>query len=150
MNKMKKRNFIILFIALVSVNSCFSQKLVQKDSDIQKIKENENRFIGKSLKILLDEIKPPIKRVTATPSKNIQSYVGNFHFYFMDNKMVDSTRSKGKTPITLVVYVKEYFEWDFQKRPKGKETVWTSEDAKKYGNLTIVGFRVYGNATPPN
>jgi hypothetical protein len=68
----------------------------------------------------------------------------------MENEEVKNTRSKGKTPITIVVYVKEYFEWDFQKRPKGKETVWTTEDAKKYENLTIVAFRVYGDGTSPN
>jgi len=130
-----------------SSQSCFSQKLVKREIDIQKVKENENLFIGKPLKTLLQEINPPIKRVTATPSKNIQSYVGNFHFYFMDNKTVDSIRNKGKTPVTLVVYVKEYFDWDFQKRSKGQEMIWTSEDAKKYENLTIVGFRIYGDVT---
>ena len=50
----------------------------------------------------------------------------------------------------MVVYVKEYFDWDYQKRPKGKESVWTEDDVKKYGNLTVVGFRIYGDATVPN
>lgn len=147
---MKKINFITAFIVLFSAYSCFSQKLVQKESDVLKIEDNKAQFIGKPLKDLLKEIKPPIKRVMAQPSVNIQSYVGNFRFNFVDSKQKDSLKLKNKTPITLVVFVKEYFEWDFQKRPKGKETVWTSEDAKKYENLTIVGFRVYGNATAPN
>jgi hypothetical protein len=147
---MKKINFITAFIIFLFANSCFSQKLVQKESDIQKIKENENLFIGKPLKILLQEIKPPIKRVMAEPSVNIHSYVGNFRFNFMDNNMVNSTRAKGQTPITLVVFVKEYFDWDYDKRPKGKETVWTSEDAKKFANLTVVGFRIYGDVTSSN
>ena len=112
---------------------------------MQKIIENKERFIGKPLKDILSEIKPPIKRVMATPSINIQSYVGNFHFYFMDNEEVNNSRSKGKVPITIVVYVKEYFDWDFQKRPKGSETIWAPEDAKKFENLTVVGFRIYGN-----
>ena len=147
---MKKINFIIAFIVLFSSNSCFSQKLVQKENDIQKIEDNKARFIGKPLKNLLQEIKPPIKRVMARPSVNIYSYVGNFIFNFVDSKQKDSLRSKDKIPVTLVVFVKENFDWDFQKRPKGKETIWTSEDVKKYENLTIVGFRIYGDATAPN
>lgn len=83
----------------------------------------------------------------AQPSNNIQSYVGNFIFNFVDTKQKDSLRSKNKIPVTIVVYVKENFDWDFHKRPKGKETVWTAEDAKKYGELTIVGIRIYGEAT---
>lgn len=118
--------YLIAFIILFTSSSCFSQKLVQKETDIQRVIENKDQFIGKPLKVFLKEIKPPIKRVMANPSNNIYQYVGNFHFYFMDDKAVLSARAKGKTPITLVVYVKEYFEWDFQKRPKGKETVWTS------------------------
>lgn len=115
---------------------------MQKASDVQKIEINKTRFIGKPLKNLLNEIKPPIKRVMAQPSVNIDSYVGNFRFNFIDNKQKDSLSKKRITPITLVVFVKEHFDWDFHKRPKGKETVWTAEDAKKYGELTIIGFRI--------
>ena len=118
--------------------------------DAQKIKANEQQFINKPLKELLKEIKPQIKRVTAGSSKNIQSSVGYFIFNFVDSKQKDSLSKISKTPVTIVVYVKEDFEWDFNKRTKGKETVWTAEDAKIYESLTIVGFRVYGNATALN
>ena len=70
-------------------------------------------------------------------------------FNFVDQKQKDSLKSKNELPVTIVVYVKEYFEWDFQKRQKGNETVWTPIDAQKYGELTIVGFRVYGESTVP-
>lgn len=147
---MKKIKHLISFLILFASSSCFSQQLMKTVSDAQKIKANEEQFINKPLKELLKEIKPQIKRVTANPSKNIQSSVGYFIFNFVDSKQKDSLKSKSKTPVTIVVYVKEYFEWDFQKRPKGKETIWTSEDAKKYENLTIAGFRVYGNASASN
>ncbi|MGI8584699.1 MAG: hypothetical protein ACR2KX_21125 [Chitinophagaceae bacterium] len=113
-------------------------------NDAQKIKANEKQFINKPLKDLLKEIKPQIKRVTANPSKNIQSSVGYFIFNFVDSKQKDSLRAKEKIPVTIVVYVSEYFDWDFQKRKKGKEFVWTKEDEEKYGDLTVVGLRVYG------
>jgi hypothetical protein len=147
---MKKINSLIVFLLLFSFYSCFAQQLMKTVNDAQKIKESEEIFLNKPLKELLKEIKPPIKRVTASPSKNIQSSVGYFIFNFVDSKQKDSLRAKRKTPVTIVVYIKEFFEWDFHKRPKGKETVWTSEDAKKYENLTIVGFRVYGDAAAPN
>lgn len=141
---MKKVNLIFTILVLFSSSISFSQQLVQTVNDAQIIKANQEQFINKPLKELLKEIKPQIKRVTANPSKNIQSSVGYFIFNFVDEKQKDSLRSKNEIPVTIVVYVKENFEWDYQKRTKGKETVWTSSDANKYGNLTIVGFRVYG------
>jgi hypothetical protein len=140
----------IFFIAFVSIN-CYSQQLLKTVNDAQKINANEELFINKPLKNLLNEIRPPIKRVTANPSINIQSSVGYFIFNFVDSKQKDSLRVKNKIPVTIVVYVKEYFEWDYHKRPKGKETIWTESDSKKYGNLTIVGFRIYGDSSyvPP-
>ena len=128
----------------------FFATINENSYDAQKIKANEQQFINKPLKELLKEIKPQIKRVTAGSSKNIQSSVGYFIFNFVDSKQKDSLRMINKTPVTIVVYVKEDFEWDFNKRTKGKETVWTAEDAKIYESLTIVGFRVYGNATALN
>lgn len=142
---MKRLDFLIVFISLLVSSNCYSQPMMKTVNDAQIIKTNEGQFINKPLQDLLKEIKPQIKRVTASPSKNIQSSVGYLLFNFVDSKQKDSLRAKQKTPVTIVVYVKEYFEWDFQKRPKGKETVWTQEDAKRYGNLTIVGFRVYGD-----
>ena len=140
---------IFIALLLISTTSCYHPKLVQREMDIQRVVINKELFIGKPLNDLLKEIKPPIKRVTATPSKNILSYVGNFHFYFMDDENVNLARSNSVAPLTIVVYVKEFFEWDYQKRKKGKETIWSSADIKKYGKLTVIGLRVYGevNAT---
>jgi hypothetical protein len=139
--------FTFFLVLVLITNTGCTQKMVQVPSDAKKLMENKDLFIGKPLKELLNEINPKIKRVIATPSNNIQSYMGNFRFNFMDNEQVNKSRSKNKVPITIVVFVKEYFDWDFHKRPKGKQTVWTSDDVKKYGDLTIVGFRVYGDAT---
>jgi len=118
---------------------------VQTVNDAQKIKTNKEQFINKPLKELLKEIKPPIKQMTAEhDAYHIDG--GYFIFNFVDSKQKDSLRSKNKIPVTIVVYVKGFFEYDYEKRPKGKETVWTVEDVKKYGDLMMVGFRVYGDA----
>jgi hypothetical protein len=142
---MKKNKILITFLITIFSFNCYSQQLMKTIDDAYKIKENQEQFINKPLKVLLKEIKPPIKRVTASPSNNFQSSVGYFVFKFVDAKQNDSLRSKNKIPVTIVVYVKEYFDWDYHKRTKNKETVWTSADMRKYENLTIVGFRVYGN-----
>ena len=107
-------------------------------------------MINKPMKDLLREINTPIKWVSANLSNNFNFRVGYFIFNFVDAKQKDRLSIENKIPVTIVVYVKEYFNWDFQKRPKGKETVWTSEDVKKYENLTIVGFRVYGEGVTSN
>lgn len=119
-------------------------------NDAQKIKENQFQFINKPLKYLLKEIKPQIKCVTASPSINIYSSVGYFIFNFVDYKHKEKLESQNQIPVTIVVYVKENFDWDFKKRPKEKKMVWTPEDVKNYENLTIVGLRVYGNVIKTN
>jgi len=117
---------------------------MKTQNDVQNIKKNEKQFINQPLKDLIKEIKPQIKRVTANPSINIQSSVGYFIFNFVDSKQKDSLNAKRKIPVTIVAYVKEYFDWDFHKRQKGKEFIWTKEDLEKYGDLTVVAIRAYG------
>ena len=141
---MKRLNFLSIFILIFASSSCYSQQMMKTQNDVQNIKKNEKQFINQPLKDLIKEIKPQIKRVTANPSKNIQSSVGYFIFNFVDSKQKDSLRAKRKIPITIVVYVKEYFDWDFHKRQKGKEFIWTKEDLEKYGDLTVVAIRAYG------
>lgn len=141
---MKYYKNILTILLLVITTSCYSQHLVKTVSDAPKIKANEKTFIGQPLKDLLKEIKPQIKMAYGDPSTNINSQVGYFRFTFVDQKQKNNLKLKGKTPVTIIVYVKEYFDWDFKTRPKGNEYTWTKEDEKKYGNLTVVGFRVYG------
>jgi hypothetical protein len=147
-NKILK--IITILILVFSFSGCFSQHLMKTVNDARNIKENQSQFINKPLKDLLKEIKPQIKCVTASPSINIYSNVGYFIFNFIDYKQKEKLESHDQIPVTIVVYVKENFDWDFKKRPKGKEMVWTEDDAKKYENLTIVGFRIYGNVIETN
>jgi hypothetical protein len=141
---MKKVENLFIVILFLSLAGCYSQQIIKTVSDANKIKENQSLFINKPMKDLLREINTPIKWVSASPSNNLDFSVGYFIFNFVDAKQKDRLSIENKIPVTIVVYVKEYFNWDFQIRPKGKETVWTSEDVKKYETLTIVGFRVYG------
>jgi len=141
---MKRLNLLSIFILMFASSSCYSQQMMKTQNDVQNIKKNEKQFINQPLKDLIKEIKPQIKWVTANPSVNIQSSVGYFIFNFVDSKQKDSLNAKRKIPVTIVAYVKEYFDWDFHKRQKGKEFIWTKEDLEKYGDLTVVGIRAYG------
>jgi len=48
------------------------------------------------------------------------------------------------SPVGSNVYVKEPLNWNFDKRPKGKEYSWSKNDAEKYGNLAVIRIKVIG------
>lgn len=130
----------ILAILFLLINySCKAQQMVQTPNDAHKLKTNEQQFIDKPLKDLLKEIKPEIK--TAYGTLGDPSY---FSFRFIDVVEFNSGRAIGKNHLGLYVYVKEPLDWDFTKRPTGKEYLWTKEDVEKYGNLTVIRIKVIG------
>lgn len=135
--------FLVVSILIVS-NRSNAQQLMKTINDADKIKSNEQLFINKPLKILLKEISPEIKMVTANPSKNSNSRLGYFIFRFVDSQKFDSCRQKNKYPKQITVFVKETFEWSITKLKNGKRKGWTTDDLIKYGELTVVGIRVFG------
>lgn len=135
---------IFTVIFFITNNSCYGQQLMKTVNDAQKLKVNEQMFIEKPLKTLLKNINPEIKMVTATPSNNTKSRLGYFIFRFVDTKQYDSSRQKKKYPLQITVFVKEPFEWSIKDRQVIKKGLWAKEDIEKYGNLTVVGIRVFG------
>jgi hypothetical protein len=115
---------------------CKAQQMVQTPNDMYLLKTNEQKFINKPIKDLLKEIKPEIKTVLGTVDN--PSY---FAFKFIS---VEELNHKviGRKLISFYVYVKEPLDWDFNKRTKGKEYLWTKEDLEKYGNLTVIRIKV--------
>ena len=130
------KTLTILFLLVYS--SCKAQQMVQTPNDAHKLKINEQQFLNKPLKYLLNEIKPEIK--TAFGTLDFPSY---FSFRFIDSEEI-KRRSLENNSLGLYVYVKEPIEWDFDKRTKGKEFLWTKEDVEKYGNFTVIRIRVIG------
>jgi len=112
--------------------------MVQTTTDAYKLKINEQQFINKPLKDLLKEIKPEIK--TAYGTLGDPSY---FSFRFIDPEEI-KRRPIENNSLGLYIYVKEPIDWDFTKRPTGKEYLWTKEDVEKYGNLTVIRIKVIG------
>lgn len=132
-----KNTLKILLISFLFINYyCKAQEMVQIPDDAYKLKTNEQQFLNKPLKNLLAQIKPEIKNAFGTLGD--PSY---FSFRFINSEEIKH-RPLEKNSLGLYIYVKEPIDWDFNKRPKGKEFLWTKEDVEKYGNLTVIRIKV--------
>ena len=69
---------------------------------------------------------------------------GYFVFKFVDSVEEKQYNKEGKLSPRIRVFVKESFEWDFEKRPKEKQFIWTKSDEERYGNLTIIDLITSG------
>lgn len=133
--KMKKiLIFTIVYLSLPYYGN--AQQVVQNISHVYILKENEQQFINKPLKNLLKEIKPEIKLAFAY---NDPSY---FDFRFITSEQLKKGQGTAIENVALFIYVKDYIDWKWEERPKGKETIWTKEDAERYGNLIITKIGV--------
>jgi hypothetical protein len=134
---MKNTMKIIAIIFLLINNSCKAQ-MVQTTKDVYLLKTNEQQFINKQLKNILNELKPQIKIAGATNEEGFQY----FSFKFRTKEQLNKNEGSYEDRVSLYVYVKEPIDWQYEKRPKGNELLWTKEDATKYGNLTVVRIKV--------
>lgn len=94
---------------------------------------------ARPLKILLDEIKPEVKMMTASRYGN--NGTGYIIFRFVDNDTYQKLWAENKFPTTIVVYFKERFDWDARVR-SNMGFKWLKSDVGKYGDLTVVGLRI--------
>ena len=133
---MKNTLKIFTTFLFLTAYACQAQQMVQVPNDAHKLKVNEQQFINKPLKYLLNEIKPEIKMAIAT-----RDYPDYFAFKFLSVEELDLLPLESNKT-SLIVYVKEPIDWNFENRPKGSEYSWTKEDAEKYGNLTVIRIKV--------
>ncbi|MDR7208164.1 hypothetical protein [Flavobacterium piscis] len=134
---MKNALKIFAILIFLASNSCKAQQMVQTPNDAHKLKTNEQQFINKPLKDLLKELKPEIKAAYA-----INDNPFFFSFRFRTPEQQKTNEGSWEDRVSLYVYVKDPIDWQFEKRPNGKEMVWTKEDAEKYGNLTVIRIKV--------
>ncbi len=118
----------LIFFLIITGISCKAQ-LVQTVADAKKLEIGKDKFIGKPLKDLLKEIKPPIKRAVLQPGgmEGVNNYV---IFNFISDSDYNKYKSEtGKIPVTIRINVKEYnFKWDPSNKPKNQRSNWTKED----------------------
>ena len=133
------RVFVIVLL-LISGYSGYAQPLMQTVHDAQILKDNEPLFVDKPLKTLLKEIGPTIKMVF-TDSHKPHHALSIIIFKFIDKEEQKKYDQAGKRSLSLLVYIKENFDWN---KPKESRLQWTSEDAEKLGNLTIARIGIVG------
>jgi hypothetical protein len=92
-----KNTLIILVSLVLLINfSCKAQQLVQTKGDVQKLNINEQEFINKPLKKLLNEIKPKIK--TAYGNIGDPCY---FSFRFVDSDEIQRRGLKNPSVVFM-------------------------------------------------
>lgn len=144
-----KKIFLFSLTAFLFINSgCHAQYLMHSPQEAYKIQENEKRFINKPLDSLIAAIKPPIRMAMAEMTSNSPAS-GYFVFTFNTPAEWEALQpvfhSKDSSEVKIVVYLKEPFEWEPKEAGTGLEKlIWTKEDVKKYGHLTVIGIRVLG------
>jgi outer membrane protein W len=142
-----KQYFYIFFISsLFFVTSCNTERLVTKVQDAKKLEITKESFIGKPLKIVLNQIKPEIEFAYGNPENTSVEAIGGtyFTFYFV-NKEEGKTRVSVKdTPTRITIQFR--LEPQNKREPLPKEGLkgWTSEETKKYGDMVIIDIRVSG------
>lgn len=111
--------------------------MVQTTSEMKELKVNESKFVNKPLKYLLKEIGPQIKTGIA---QNVDQFFFSFRFTTLEQQKLNQRSLDDR--VSLYVYVNERIDWQWEKRPKGIESVWTKEEAKKYGDLIVFRIKI--------
>lgn len=134
---------ITTLVSILIISSyCWGQPVMRSLDDAKKIKENEKTYINHPLSDLLRDIQPAITAVLASPSSDNNVRLGSLTFRFQDTATMQKLRNRGKQPLSIIVFVKEPFEWNFKNRSADKKFSWTLEDKERLKNLTVVGLRV--------
>lgn len=133
-----KKTIKIFCLLLVLINSSCNIQMVKTTNDVYLLKQNEQKFINKPLGNLLKEIKPVIKTSFASNEEGYQF----FTFKFRTVEQIRKDQGNWEDKVGLYVYVTELIDWQFEKRPKGQEYVWTKDDLKKYRNLIVTRIKV--------
>jgi len=133
------KNILKIFaLAFLLINYSCKAQMVQTTKDVYLLKTNEQQFLNKPLKDLLNEIKPEIRTGGASNEKGYQF----FSFRFRTMEQGRKNEGNWEDRVSLYVYLKDPIDWKWENRPKGKEILWTKEDAEKYGNLIVVRIKV--------
>ncbi|MEO8852636.1 MAG: hypothetical protein ABI359_02600, partial [Ginsengibacter sp.] len=65
-------------------------------NDYKKLEINEKQFIGKPLKVLLDQIDPQIKSALGDPEMTSNIRLNHISFYFVNKNEYYSRKMKGE------------------------------------------------------
>lgn len=123
--------------------SCSAQKMVLYPSEAAKLQENQKQFVGKPLRDMLAQIKPPIKFVYGNPDNKWGQTTGgtSMTFYFVDSEEYKNTQRAVGIRVTFKL------EPDNKRKsiPKKGLTTWGDEQLRDYGDMIILKIYVSGN-----
>ncbi|OJU26876.1 MAG: hypothetical protein BGN92_13215 [Sphingobacteriales bacterium 41-5] len=144
---MKKLYFLFIVTIITNVSaSCHAQKMMASVNDAIKLENSKQQFIGKPLKVLLDQIGPQIKFVIGNPdNQSFHATEGTFlRFHFIDKS--DFVKRKAKNDIATMITVNFKIEPDNTRKHLPIEGIlkWTDAETKEYGDMIIVAIRVKG------
>jgi hypothetical protein len=135
-----KHSLPVIVLLIVCGYSSYAQPLMQTLQDVQKLQDSAHLFVDKPLKTLLKEIGPTIKTVF-TDSHRPHHALSVIIFKFIDKEEQGKYNLAGKRSLSLLVYIKENFDWN---KSKEARLQWTVEDAERLGNLTIYRIDIVG------
>lgn len=139
---MKQRLKLSIIILLLAATSCHAQKLIQKVSDTKKLENNKEQFIGKPLKVLLDQIAPKIKSAIGNPDNVSKEQTTTIIFYFVEKKEFVSRDKRKEKPTRIGVVLQKTLNKNYP--PLLGSNPWTEEQEREYGDMTVIRIWVNG------
>ena len=133
--------FLLSFF-LLSTTSCVAQKMVQRIGDAKELQLNEKQFIGKPLKVLLDQIEPQIKSAIGNPDSKSKETSPMIAFYFVDKNEFRYRKGRGEKPMHISVLLQPAIDKSYP--PLSGANPWTEEQAKAYGDMIVTKLWISG------
>jgi len=140
--KLFSKKFILIVLTLSSFCS-YGQQLMQSTKDISVICQNDDKFVGKPLSVLLNEIKPTIKMVFV--EGGWREKAPRISFFFMTREEYQKCVNHKISPTRLTVFLKDTFTWTMEERTREHYWEWTSHDKEKLGSNIVTLLRVSGD-----
>ena len=138
---MKQLHNFFAISFLLFATSCHLQKIVQTIADVKKLEINKDKFIGKPLKVLLEQIKPKIKSAIGDPDDISKDRTKIITFFFVDKKEFLRRDARGEKPASISVVLEPAKN---KKPPLSGSNPWTNEQVKEYGDMIVLRFWVRG------
>lgn len=133
-----KHTLLSLIIMLLVFNSCSGQ-IVRSVSDAPLLELNKEKYINKTLKTFLADIKPDINLFFVNKQNNEN---GILTFYFVKyDQFVKYGREKKKMT-RIMVYLNGSITDNNYDLPVQKRFLWTDQIVKEYEDLIITNIRV--------
>ena len=138
-NYMKQLFSLFTISFLLFAASCKMQKIVQTIADVKKLETHKDKFVGKPLKVLLEQIKPNIKSAIGDPDDISKERTKIITFFFVDKKEFLRRDGIGEKSTSISVVLEPSKN---KKLPLSGSNPWTKEQVKEYGDMIVLRFWV--------